>query len=204
MVLISVSLTDDVEHLFKGLLAICMSSMETSLFRPFAYCLVAVCVFFAIELSEFFIYSEHRPLIRYMICKYFLLFCGCLFTALMVTTSSWTTVPSSTTFLSLQPPSTSSSVIYLWEYVVYTLLTFSWWLRGKESACQCRRCGFDPWVRKIPWKREWQPTLVLLPGKSHGQRSLAGYSPWGHKESDTTWWLSTCVHFKKKEWGFPW
>ena len=47
---------------------------------------------------------------------------------------------------------------------------------------RCRRCGFDPWVRKIPWRRQWQPTQVFLPKKSHGQRSLAGYSPWGHKE----------------------
>ena len=54
---------------------------------------------------------------------------------------------------------------------------------GKESACQCRRCRFDPWVGKIPWRRKWQPTPVLLPRESHGQRSLAGYSLWGHKES---------------------
>ena len=46
--------------------------------------------------------------------------------------------------------------------------------------------GFDSWVRKIPWKRAWQLTLVFLSGKSHGQRSLVGYSPWGHKESGTT------------------
>ena len=39
-----------------------------------------------------------------------------------------------------------------------------WWLGGKESACQCRRPGFDPWVRKIPWRRKWQPTPVFLPG----------------------------------------
>ena len=45
---------------------------------------------------------------------------------------------------------------------------------------------FDPWVGKIPWSRAWQPTPVFLPGDSHGQRSLAGYSPWGCKESDTT------------------
>ena len=45
---------------------------------------------------------------------------------------------------------------------------------------------FDPWVRKIPWRREWQFPPVFLPGKSHGQRSLAGYSPWGLEESDTT------------------
>ena len=51
---------------------------------------------------------------------------------------------------------------------------------------QCRRPGFNPWVRKIPWRRKWQPTPVPLPGKLHGQRSLVGYSPWGHRESDTT------------------
>ena len=56
----------------------------------------------------------------------------------------------------------------------------------EESACQCRRCRFDPWVGKIPWRREWQPTPVFLPGKFHGQRSLAGYCPYGHKESDPT------------------
>ena len=60
---------------------------------------------------------------------------------------------------------------------------------GKEPACQCRRHKrrrFDPWVGKIPQRRAWQPTPVFLPGKSHGQRSLAGSSPWGRKESDTT------------------
>ena len=45
---------------------------------------------------------------------------------------------------------------------------------------------FDPWGRKIPWRRAWQPTPVFLPGESHGQRSLVGYSPWSRKESDTT------------------
>ena len=53
------------------------------------------------------------------------------------------------------------------------------WLSGKESACQCRRHGFESWVGKIPWRREWQATLVLLPGESHGQRSPVGCSPWG-------------------------
>ena len=50
-------------------------------------------------------------------------------------------------------------------------------LSGKEPACQCRRHGFDPWVRNIRWRRKWQTTSVFLPGKSHGQRSLAGYGP---------------------------
>ena len=57
---------------------------------------------------------------------------------------------------------------------------------GKEPACQCRRRGFNPWVRKIPWRRAWQATLVCLPGECHGWRSLADYHPKGHKESDTT------------------
>ena len=56
-----------------------------------------------------------------------------------------------------------------------------WWLRSKESTCQYRRHGFNLWVRKMPWRRKWQPTLVFLPRKSHGQRSLVGYSPWGCK-----------------------
>ena len=59
----------------------------------------------------------------------------------------------------------------------------------KELICQCRRCkrpGFDPWARKIPWSRKWQPTPVFLPGKSHGQRSLEGYGPRGRKESGMT------------------
>ena len=56
----------------------------------------------------------------------------------------------------------------------------------KESACQCKRPGFNPWVGKIPWRRKWQSTPILLPGKSHGQRSLVGYSPRGRKELDMT------------------
>ena len=55
------------------------------------------------------------------------------------------------------------------------------WLSGEESACQCRRFRLCPWVGKIPWRRKWQPTPVFLPGKPHGQRSLVGYSPQGHK-----------------------
>ena len=44
--------------------------------------------------------------------------------------------------------------------------------------------GFDPWIRKIPWRKAWQHTPVILPGESHGQRNLVGYSPWSDKESD--------------------
>ena len=61
-----------------------------------------------------------------------------------------------------------------------------WQLRGKESVCQSRRPGFNPWVGWIPQRRKWQPTTVFLPGESHGQTSPASHSPWGLKESDAT------------------
>ena len=60
---------------------------------------------------------------------------------------------------------------------------------GKEHTCQCRRhkrCRFNSWVRKIPWRKAWQPFPVFLPGESHGQRSMLAYSPQGQKQWDTT------------------
>ena len=54
-----------------------------------------------------------------------------------------------------------------------------WWIRWERICLQGRRPGFDPWVRKILWRREQQPTPLLLHGEFHGQRSLAGYSLWG-------------------------
>ena len=66
----------------------------------------------------------------------------------------------------------------------YKYKGFPLWFSGKEFACQCGTCRFDPCIRKIPWRRKWQPTPVFLPGESHGQRSLAAYSPWNRKESD--------------------
>ena len=65
---------------------------------------------------------------------------------------------------------------------------------GKEFTCQCRRWKFNPWVTKIPWRREWQPTPVFLPGESHGQRILVGYSAQGRKKSDTTNIRSDLAH----------
>jgi len=56
---------------------------------------------------------------------------------------------------------------------------------GKEFACNAGP-RFDPWIGKIPWRREQQPTPVFLPGEFHGQRSLADYSPWVHNELDST------------------
>ena len=75
----------------------------------------------------------------------------------------------------------------LWMW--YQDRDFSGGASSKESACQCRRykrLRSDPWVGKIPWRRKWQLTPVFFPGKSHGQRSLMSYSPWGLKESDMT------------------
>ena len=65
-------------------------------------------------------------------------------------------------------------------------------LVGKNTPAKAGdvRPRFDPWIRKIPWRREWQSILIFLPGDSHGQRSLAGYSPWGRQESDTAEWLA--------------
>ena len=77
----------------------------------------------------------------------------------------------------------SIEIFLLWLLIYETgkIKMLPWWLSSKETACQCRRFGFNPWVRKIPWRRKWQPSPVSLLGKSHGQRSLAGYSTWGHK-----------------------
>ena len=61
------------------------------------------------------------------------------------------------------------------------MIGIPWWLRGESVCPQCGRPGFDSWVRKIPWKRKWQPTPVFSPGESHGWRSLMGYSPRGRR-----------------------
>ena len=82
------------------------------------------------------------------------------------------------------------------------LVTMACWgflrgTNGEEHTCQCRRhktCGFDLWVGKIAWRRAWQPTPVFLPGESHGQRTLVGYSPKSHKTQTLLKWLSTHMH----------
>ena len=61
------------------------------------------------------------------------------------------------------------------------------WLSGKESTCQSRKHGFNPWIRKILWRRKWQPTPVFFPGESHGQRRLLSYRPQGHKRVGHDW-----------------
>ena len=88
----------------------------------------------------------------------------------------------------------SFSVHGLWKLLLHSILKVPWWLSGKESACQCRRREFDLWVEKIPWRWEWQCTPVFLPGRSHGQRSLKGYSPRHCRESDMIERLSMHTH----------
>ena len=82
-----------------------------------------------------------------------------------------------------------------------------WWLNGKESACQCRRHGFNPWVGKIPWRRKWQPTLVFLSGKSLGQRIMADCHPWDRKRFGQDlvakrwcFFLATCLQICRCKW----
>ena len=76
----------------------------------------------------------------------------------------------------------------------YLLWGLPWWLRWSSVCLEWGRPRFDPWVGKIPWRRKWEPTPVLSPGKFHRLRSLVGYSPWGRKESDTTEQLHFTLH----------
>ena len=93
-----------------------------------------------------------------------------------------------------------SEVIFSWKFTicwqVYTLQGFPGGSEVKASAC-----NVEDWVRKIPWRRKWQPTPVFLPGGSHGQRSLVGYSPRGRKELDTTEQLHFHTLFRKTIFG---
>ena len=82
-------------------------------------------------------------------------------------------------------------------------LGLSWGLKQYRICLQGSIPGFDPWVRKIPWRGKWQPTPVFLPGESNEQRSLVGYSPWGHKELDTTEQL-TLSKGKRKTLALSW
>ena len=84
--------------------------------------------------------------------------------------------------------------IYMYVYYIWASLMAQWW----RICQQCRWPGLDPWVRKSPWRREWQPTPVLLPGKSPWMEEVDGlYSPWGHKESDMT--LCVCMYVCVRE-----
>ena len=79
-------------------------------------------------------------------------------------------------------PSSPSTKRFNYKY----MKSWAFPVAQQRTCLQCRGHGFDPWVGKIPWRRKQQPTPLFLPGKSHGQRSLVGYSAEGHKELDTT------------------
>ena len=105
----------------------------------------------------------------------------------------WTEEPGGLQFMGLKRDghnwATDTFTFQDWDSQLFRHLGFPGSASGKEPACQCRRHKrreFDPWVRKIPWSRAWQPTPVFLPGEFCVQRSLAGYGPWGRKESDMT------------------
>ena len=87
-------------------------------------------------------------------------------------------------WVSLSPWGGTLELEFLSLFLV--VLAFPGGSSGKKPTCQGRRHEFHPWVGKIPWRRKWHPTPVFLPGESHGQRSLEGYSPWGGKKSDRT------------------
>ena len=107
----------------------------------------------------------------------------------------WFSPPSPFFFLT-QLTGSNVNLIQKQPSEIYNISPFwaSLGLRQQRVCLQCRRLGFDPWVKKIPWRRESQPTPVFLPEEFHGQRSLAGCSPWGHKELDTSEWLTFTIH----------
>ena len=118
----------------------------------------------------------------------------CIFIFLWIRQITSLALPFGNTFLArCLPVEKEKRVINIKFATFATIISFGWGFPsgsdGKESACiagATRDTGQDPWVGKIPWRKAWQPNPVFLPGKSHGQRSLAGYSPWGHKELHMT------------------
>ena len=97
--------------------------------------------------------------------------------------------------------------MYYFKYFIFVispLLGPPWWLSSEEFGCQCRRRGFDSWVRKILQRSKWQLAPVFLPGISYGQRSLDSYSPRGCKVLDMTEQLSTQSLLLPQEHLFHW
>ena len=86
---------------------------------------------------------------------------------------------------------------------VWAGLTNSCEKKRGEKQRRSKRLGFDPWVGKIPWRRKWQPTPIFLPGESHGQRSLAGYSPSVQFSSAAQLCLTLCNPVDRSTPGFP-
>ena len=91
-------------------------------------------------------------------------------------------------FMNLTVCTTTCHYTTCWAFLLLPWLLR--WYSGKESTCQCKISGFDPWVGKIHWSRKWQPTLVFLPGKFHGQRRRATV----HEVTKSQTWLSDWVY----------
>ena len=84
--------------------------------------------------------------------------------------------------------------ILIYNIYLYIERDFPGGSDGKSICLHCRIPQFDPWFGKILWRRKWQPTPVFFPGKSHGQRSLVGYSPWGSQRVKHDWCDLACMH----------
>ena len=120
---------------------------------------------------------------------------ACLLGVWMAISSLWTSViillcaclcPHLLLFIWGHQSAGSGLILEISFYLNHLFKEFPWWPRRKSICLQCGRPRFNFWVGKIPWRRQWQPIPVVLPGKSHGRRSLVAYSPRGHKELDTT------------------
>ena len=90
--------------------------------------------------------------------------------------------------------STAQHSMCIWTKI-YTVKGFPGGSDGQASACNAEDPGSIPGLQRFPWRRKWQPTLVLLAGKSYGWRSLVGYSPWGRKKLDMTERLQFMLFF---------
>ena len=88
-------------------------------------------------------------------------------------------------FVNLSLSHSLTVCLYIYVYI-QQMCGLPWRLSSEQSVCLCWRHRFNPWVKKTPWRRKWQPTPVFLPGEFHRQRSLVDYRPWVMKDSDTT------------------
>ena len=156
-------MVNDDEHLFLCLLAICLSSLEKCPLRSFAHLLNQVVWFLCVLscVSSLYILDFNS--------LFDISFANILF--------SWWLFQFVDHFLHCAKAFEFDIVLFVCSAICSA---FPGGARGKELSCQCRSLkirGFDPWIRKIPWRRVWQLTPIFLPGESHGQRSLVGCSP---------------------------
>ena len=112
-------------------------------------------------LKLFFIFSYFHLFVFFLFVPFFCIYFICLYTHIYINTHI---------LIYYVYINTLCVCVYIYVYIYICMLQLQLprWLSGKESACQCRRHGFDPWVRQILWSRKWQLTPVFLPGKFHG------------------------------------